>query len=438
MKRFVSDIWEEALESRIKEMLSTGKTEEEIDKALSELDYKGMINDFINMVSDDMAKTLESTMYEKVRDSENFDAEFVARNKQKWGKAFTAYRALYEICIEAAHYKCEYLDELNYDEKKDKQYTLLALRDLHGRACQMYLEILCLMENGFVDGAYARWRSLYELVIIACFISDNGEDVAKAFVECSEVQNDDYKWAKKAKCFTGKDKVSFNMIRKESSIVKGSWEQPYQLANEVVHATARGTFKRMGNWDGMEPCIPVGRSDYGLSTPGEHAAIMLSIITITFLVALSNIDTLAFSKIVYKWVDIVRKYFFMVAVEEEDKESLNKWLIENIPEYEPSKELVADNMEVKAMRSWKKRIDDAETVLIRWMRDLGLSCTTPDDCMDELIRAGVYAEPTGKARAKAFRDDLRSLREAYGMPYETSRIRIEQEAEYQNWYIYRK
>lgn len=90
------------------------------------------------------------------------------------------------------------------------------------------------------------------------------------------------------------------------------------------------------------------------------------------------------------------------------------------------------------MRAWEKRINDAEMVLIKWMRDSGLSCTTPDDCMDELIRAGIYPEPTGEARALAFRNDLRSLRGAYGMPYETSSIRIEQEAEHQKWYIYRK
>lgn len=90
------------------------------------------------------------------------------------------------------------------------------------------------------------------------------------------------------------------------------------------------------------------------------------------------------------------------------------------------------------MRAWEKRINDVELVLVHWMRESHISYTTPDDCMDELIRMGIYAEPKGKARAKAFRDDLRKLRDAYGMPYEEGFIRFEQEAEHMLWQIYLK
>lgn len=88
------------------------------------------------------------------------------------------------------------------------------------------------------------------------------------------------------------------------------------------------------------------------------------------------------------------------------------------------------------MPVWFDRIGYIEAVLINWMRANNLSITTPDDCMDELIRQGIYAEPLGKVRALAFRNDLRKLKDTYGMPYDTGSIRIEQEAEYQKWYIY--
>lgn len=90
------------------------------------------------------------------------------------------------------------------------------------------------------------------------------------------------------------------------------------------------------------------------------------------------------------------------------------------------------------MKEWEKRLNNVEIALVNWMRLNNLKLTTPDDCMDELIRQGVYAEPRGKARAKRLRDDLRKLRDTYGMPYDTGSIRIEQEAEYQKWYIYLK
>lgn len=90
------------------------------------------------------------------------------------------------------------------------------------------------------------------------------------------------------------------------------------------------------------------------------------------------------------------------------------------------------------MRSWEKRINDVELVLVNWMRNQHISFTTPDDCIDELIRQGIYKTPIGKDTALAFRTDLRSVRDTYGMPYDMGLIRIEQEAEYQNWYIYLK
>lgn len=90
------------------------------------------------------------------------------------------------------------------------------------------------------------------------------------------------------------------------------------------------------------------------------------------------------------------------------------------------------------MPAWFDRIGYVEMALIKWMRDNHLSVTTPDECMDELIRQGIYSETLGKARALTFRNDLRILRDTYGMPYDTGSIRIEQEAEYQNWYIYLK
>ena len=36
---------------------------------------------------------------------------------------------------------------------------------IHGRALQQFLEIIILMKNGFADGAYASWRSVFELII---------------------------------------------------------------------------------------------------------------------------------------------------------------------------------------------------------------------------------------------------------------------------------
>ena len=51
------------------------------------------------------------------------------------------------------------------------------------------------MKNGFADGAYSRWRSLYELNIIASFISKYGEEVAEAYISSHNTE-DRYEWAR--------------------------------------------------------------------------------------------------------------------------------------------------------------------------------------------------------------------------------------------------
>lgn len=83
---------------------------------------------------------------------------------------------------------------------------------------QEFLEIITLMKNGFADGAYARWRSMYELSIISSFIIQYGENVAKKFYEASET-DDRYEWARESKIFSTKKKhITFNDIQKACDI----------------------------------------------------------------------------------------------------------------------------------------------------------------------------------------------------------------------------
>lgn len=53
---------------------------------------------------------------------------------------------------------------------------------MHSRACQVLSEILVLLENGFADGAIARWRTLHEISIVLLVISEGGEELAKRFL----------------------------------------------------------------------------------------------------------------------------------------------------------------------------------------------------------------------------------------------------------------
>lgn len=49
-------------------------------------------------------------------------------------------------------------------------------------------EALCLMKSGFADGALARWRTLYELTVIADVIAKHDATRAARYLAHAEVQ----------------------------------------------------------------------------------------------------------------------------------------------------------------------------------------------------------------------------------------------------------
>lgn len=96
----------------------------------------------------------------------------------------------------------------------------------------------------------------------------------------------------------------------EDSIdVDDAWKKQYKLACLVNHASPQGTFKRLAN-GGITNCIPVGRSDYGITTPAEHSAISLQWITATFLTLFPNADSIQKTKVIHDWVEVIRELYF--------------------------------------------------------------------------------------------------------------------------------
>lgn len=152
-------------------------------------------------------------------------------------------------------------------------------------------------------------RINYELNIIASFISKYGEEVAEAYIS-SHNTNDRYEWARACGEFDElKRLIIFNDIRNKADFPSDLWKHQYQLANEVVHPSSQGTFNRLGTMIG-EDNITVGHTDYGLTTPGEHSAITLAQLTGLLLTVYPSGDALVATKMINKWVDVVREEYF--------------------------------------------------------------------------------------------------------------------------------
>ncbi|MBN1550262.1 hypothetical protein JW979_02285 [bacterium] len=113
-------------------------------------------------------------------------------------------------------------------------------------------EIICLLENGFTDGAMQRWRTFFEYSVIIMFILQQGEAVAEAYSNrIFEDIIDDFKprtnfaWAKTADCFKGKKQVGIKMLLKNINGIDTKLEElclrSYTLTCQSIHGSPFGT-----------------------------------------------------------------------------------------------------------------------------------------------------------------------------------------------------
>lgn len=79
----------------------------------------------------------------------------------------------------------EFCSNLEDDFLNDNELLVSVLVHFHARACQLGKEILKLLKGGFAEGAFARWRTLHEIVVISFFIKDHGNEMAHFNVHSS-------------------------------------------------------------------------------------------------------------------------------------------------------------------------------------------------------------------------------------------------------------
>jgi len=232
-------------------------------------------------------------------------SEFRTRMESRWGKPLGQLRMLLTMVrewCESAHHR-----ESSRKKHKKKQLRQILIR-LLVRGCQVTDEIICLLGNGFADGAMARWRTLHEIAVVAAVISQHGEAIAERYVAHHAVES---------KRALGKYLVCAKQLgyrplsaRAQAKILKASdnaiatygkpfkstygWaalhlknDQPtfahleaaagrtemrshYQMGNDNIHAGIRSMYVRLGLLD--YGGLLAGRSNAGLAEPGQNAA----------------------------------------------------------------------------------------------------------------------------------------------------------------------
>lgn len=312
----IIELVENAIKNYVISLKEHGTPDDKIIEIIKNIDYPKVIKTATDSVIEELVKEslnrMKSQMYERVVVERANTARFLAHNEQIWEKGFVASEAMYTYILEMAQEYDDYLRTQPKEQLQDRQYLLNALSMIHGRACQQFLEITFLLKAGFADGAYARWRSLYELSIITEFISNAGEKMAESYCNAVSNENNWYDWAKVLSKFSNRKHVYFSDIQKECPLSTEGWLPYYKLANQVVHASPNATFDRLGQSATTDEFISAGHSDYGLAWAAINSAISLSKITAIYLSIVQYLDGVVALRCIPKLVDLVEESYTQI------------------------------------------------------------------------------------------------------------------------------
>lgn len=233
----------------------------------------------------------------------------------------------------------EFNKSVRNDVEKEISPRFEVLSRSHARSCQVALEILTLLQNGFADGADARWRTLHEIAVETNVINRHDDDLAVRYLDHDIIQKRESARTFQAHChelgyeavtdeelqeletaytrlirqhgkdfanengwaahLTGKPRPRFKDIE---VIAKFEHMRPlYKMACLNVHGGARGLFFRLGlSYEEDENLLLAGPSTNGLANPIQNTAYSLLQITAALLTYDINLDYLVTMKVLHQ------------------------------------------------------------------------------------------------------------------------------------------
>jgi len=200
-------------------------------------------------------------------------------------------------------------------------------------------ELICLLKGGFADGALTRWRTLYEVNVIAALIRQEGQELALRYLAHSRVQawneahDDPIETDEAAEdrqrlkaeadhaiqmfgpdlnrrngwacALTGQKNPTFERMAQLAG--KTDEKSLYQHASLHVHGNHRGLDELLGMCEAQESLLLVGPSNSGLVGPLTLAAFSVVESTSMLLLTKPNFDRIAFVNTLWRMAKRMNK-----------------------------------------------------------------------------------------------------------------------------------
>nr|WP_307991491.1 DUF5677 domain-containing protein [uncultured Niameybacter sp.] len=283
-------------------------------------------------------------------------SEFEARLNRRWMKPLNLLEMLIVMNTEVGEEFAQQFEDTNWDSHKFN-----VLYRIHTRACQISYEILALLRSGFPDGAFARWRTLHELAVLAFFIFDHDETLALKYLEYEAIENyremEEYQKKCRRLGFEPLSKKEVSGIKRErerlivkygeefakeygwTSEILPKWKRSfkgmeekvnlqhlhpfYKMACNQIHSGPKGnsmSLALMGEKDRTNFFLS-GASNYGLADPGQNTAISLIQIATCLTMLNPTIDKMMIIKTMEIVGEKISHQFVDVQMEIEEEEA---------------------------------------------------------------------------------------------------------------------
>lgn len=286
---------------------------------------ENMMNFSVKNISQQLYKDLNKDKLNMLADTRRIAEQFNKRLYNTWKRPIDNLETLIELSMESA---IMFVNTFYEDAKKDDNVLFACLKNIHARAILTARECLVLLKNGYSDGAFSRWRTLYELSIIADFLYEmDDNDLCRRYLDYFFVQAYKEENINREKGYPSHTKDSFESLKSNYEYIKAKYENNYtngeygwanqtlnkkratfrdiedkidmsklrgyyKSSSAYIHGNFKASEESLGIMPNIEKLLLVGPSNYGLSIPMQNIAISLVIISITFLSTYSTIDTI--------------------------------------------------------------------------------------------------------------------------------------------------
>ncbi len=143
------------------------------------VDLPKALTEAIDSASTSVVKRWEK-QWPEVKLTERHESNaFKDRLDLRWASALDPLRMMFLASREIGE---AFAQKLGRSKAKKGLLKRQVLMMSHVRACQTTLEIITLLESGLADGAYARWRTLYELSVVCFLVVRFGDELAKRYL----------------------------------------------------------------------------------------------------------------------------------------------------------------------------------------------------------------------------------------------------------------